>query len=212
MVKKLFWQDPYRTTCEAKVERVEGNTVELDQTIFYAFSGGQASDKGTIGDITVLEAKKEGSRIIYTLEQAPTFVAGDTVQVKIDGERRKKMMRLHTAVHLVYFVFKDKTGIDKMIGSNLDDNKGRVDYESPESIASLLPELEKAVNEIIQQDPHIDRYPDEQDPEKWHWKCGSWECPCGGTHVKSLKEVGKVALKRKNIGGGKERIEIYLVE
>ncbi|HLC90166.1 MAG TPA: alanine--tRNA ligase-related protein [Candidatus Nanoarchaeia archaeon] len=92
MTKKLFWEDPYQTECTAKVTSIDNNKVKLDQTIFYAFSGGQLSDEGTIGGIKVLEAKKEGDKediidIEYTLEQEPSFNVGDTVQVKIDAER-----------------------------------------------------------------------------------------------------------------------------
>jgi len=59
MLQKLFWNDPYAREIQAKIESVEGDCVYLDQTIFYAFSGGQESDVGTIGGIEVLEAMKE---------------------------------------------------------------------------------------------------------------------------------------------------------
>jgi alanyl-tRNA synthetase len=62
MTKKLFWEDPYMTECTAKVTSVEGRKVKLDQTIFFAFCGGQESDKGTIGGINVLTATKLGDR------------------------------------------------------------------------------------------------------------------------------------------------------
>ena len=60
MTKKLFWDDPYLTECTAKVTAINGTKVKLDQTIFYAFSGGQLSDEGTIGGLKVIEARKEG--------------------------------------------------------------------------------------------------------------------------------------------------------
>lgn len=47
-VKKFFWEDPYCTTLNAKVTSVKDNVVTLDRTIAFAFSGGQASDSGTI--------------------------------------------------------------------------------------------------------------------------------------------------------------------
>ena len=68
--KKLFWDDPYMKECEAEVLKVENDKVALDQTIFYAFSGGQASDSGTIADIPVKEAIA-GDDFVYTLEQTP---------------------------------------------------------------------------------------------------------------------------------------------
>ncbi|PIY59962.1 alanyl-tRNA editing protein, partial [Candidatus Woesearchaeota archaeon CG_4_10_14_0_8_um_filter_47_5] len=64
MTQKLFWQDPYQTECTARVTSLEntGETikVKLDQTIFFAFSGGQESDNGTIGEVPVVNAVKHG--------------------------------------------------------------------------------------------------------------------------------------------------------
>ena len=61
-VDKLFWRDPYLTSCDAIVTGVDGTRVNLDRTVAFAFSGGQASDVGTIAGRQILEAHKEGSR------------------------------------------------------------------------------------------------------------------------------------------------------
>lgn len=66
-VKKLFWVNPYQTELQTKVSSVDGNKVTLEDTIFFAFSGGQESDRGSIGGYEVLEAKKVGKEISYTL-------------------------------------------------------------------------------------------------------------------------------------------------
>ena len=66
-VKKIFWENPYLTKLEAKVTSIDNNVVTLDQTIAFAFSGGQQSDSGTIGGFQILEAKKEGKEIFYTI-------------------------------------------------------------------------------------------------------------------------------------------------
>ncbi|WP_330945602.1 alanine--tRNA ligase-related protein, partial [Streptococcus anginosus] len=66
---------------------VDGNKVELDQTIFFAESGGQESDEGTINGIPVLIAQKLGVRLIYTLESSPNFTLGDIVTTNIDWKR-----------------------------------------------------------------------------------------------------------------------------
>lgn len=210
MTTHLFWEDPYRTSCEAKVLRIEGNTVVLDQTVLFPFGGGQASDSGTIGGIAVQEAKDLKNEIIYVLEQQPPFAIGDIVTVQIDWKKRNKLMKLHAAVHLISFLFTEKTGIADSIGSNITPDKGRIDYLYPENISALLPELEQQANAIIAQDLPIKRYGDSLDPEKQWWECGKWKCLCCGTHPKSTMEIGKIRLKRANPGKGKERVEVTL--
>jgi Ser-tRNA(Ala) deacylase AlaX len=208
--KNLFWEDSYLDNCEATVVKVKDNEVVLDQTVFYAFSGGQASDIGTINDIPVKEARKAGEDILYILEEPLGVNKGNKVNVKIDLENRLKLMKLHSASHLIYFLVEKKTGLKKIIGSNVTVDKGRLDYEYPEAISPILPDVETMANELFNQDNTISIYPDQKDPKKRWWECMVWKVPCGGTHVKNTKEIGNVRLKRKNIGSGKERIEIYL--
>lgn len=211
MTKKLFYDEKYKTECEATVTSMVGPEVVLDQTIFFAFSGGQASDSGTIDDIPVKEAVASGENIAYVLEQMPTFKEGDKVIIKIDGNKRKKIMRLHSAIHIVHFLFEEKAGATKLIGSNIDENKGRLDYQYPEPISNILPEIEQKANDIFSQDITIKTYPDENDKNKRWWECKDWKVPCGGIHTNLTKEIGRIQLKRKNIGSGKERIEVYLI-
>ena len=68
-VEKLFWNDPYLTECGARVTSASGAVVTLDRTVAYAFSGGQASDAGTIGGRPILSADKIGLDIGYTLPE-----------------------------------------------------------------------------------------------------------------------------------------------
>lgn len=210
MTKKLFWEDPYIKECKAKVIEIKGNEIKLEQTCFYAFSGGQASDSGTIDGINVIEARKEGKDIVYVLESAPSFKEGYEVEVKIDWEKRYKIMKLHAAAHIVFFIFLEKTKLEKLIGSNVDETKARLDYETPEPISSILLEVEAETNKLIEKDVDIKAYFEEGTIDKRLWECAGMECPCGGTHVKKTGEIGKIKLKRKNIGSGKERIEITL--
>jgi len=149
-MRRLFWEDPYLKECTAKVESINGNEVKLSQSVFFAFSGGQESDSGTIGGIPVKEARKEADgSITYILESTPTFSPGQEVRVTIDWDKRYRIMKMHTAAHVVWFLFERKTGVKKLIGSNVTNEKSRIDYEFPESLSSILPELEKEVNELI---------------------------------------------------------------
>jgi len=210
--KNLFWEDPYMKECEAKAVSINGNEVKLDQTIFYAFAGGQQSDSGTINGINVLEARKNGEEILYTLEKEPDFKEGDTVKVVIDWDKRFRIMKLHTAAHIAWFFFERKTGINKLIGSNVTVDKSRVDYEYSESIAPLLPEVEENTNTYLAEGHKIKTYDDPTKSGRRIWECDGFKTFCGGTHVENTVEIGKIKLKRKNIGSGKERMEITLAE
>lgn len=211
MLKKLFWQDPYLKECNAIVTAIEDNKVWLDQTVFFAFSGGQASDKGTINGINVLEAVKQDDEIYYILEKEPDFKVGDNVKVEIDWDYRYKIMKLHSAAHIVYYFFIEKAGEQKVIGSNINIDKARLDFAYDESISPLLLEIQEKTMEVINQGIDIKAFEDEKNPSRRLWECGKWLMPCGGTHVKNTKEIGQIKLKRNNIGAGKERIEVTLV-
>ncbi|MBU4493292.1 MAG: alanyl-tRNA editing protein [Nanoarchaeota archaeon] len=211
MLKKLFWQDPYMKECYAKVTAIEGNKVWLDQTVFFAFSGGQASDKGAINGINVLEAVKQDDEIYYVLEKEPKFAVGDNVKVEIDWSYRHKIMKLHSAAHIVYYFFIEKAGEQKVIGSNINIDKARLDFAYNESISQMLPEIQEKTMEVINKGIDIKAFEDEKDPSRRLWECGKWLMPCGGTHVRNTKEIGQIKLKRNNIGAGKERIEVSLV-
>ncbi|MBN1503406.1 alanyl-tRNA editing protein [Candidatus Woesearchaeota archaeon] len=215
MTKKLFWKDPYLTECKAMVTSMEGNKVKLDQTIFYAFSGGQESDEGTINGIKVVNAVKQGEKeniidIEYELEKVPDFKVGDEVEVKIDKEKRDKLRRLHSAAHIVYYFVTSSLGRLRIIGSNIASEKARFDFLYNKPISDLLPMIEEQVNPFLAEGHEIITEPDEKNPDMRWWRCYEWSMPCGGTHVKNTKEIGKIRLKRKNIGADKERIEIYL--
>jgi alanyl-tRNA synthetase len=77
VTQKLFWADPYQTQLDTYITSVNGNDVMVAQTIFYAFSGGQESDAGKFNTIPVLQARKEGQNIVYTLGDGHGFKAGD---------------------------------------------------------------------------------------------------------------------------------------
>ncbi len=178
---------------------------------FFAFSGGQESDQGLFNDRPVVNARKEEGEIYYQLEPDHGLAIGDHVMMKIDWARRFRLMRLHFAAELVLeLAYRDLPGVHK-IGAHISEEKARIDFEWSESIAPELPNFERDVREIVFSDRQINCDFSDQDNEHRFWKIdGFSEVPCGGTHVRSTREVGAVSLKRKNPGKGKERIEIYL--
>jgi alanyl-tRNA synthetase len=215
MTKKLFWDDPYQTKCTAKVTNLDGNKIKLNQTIFYAFSGGQLSDEGTIGGIKVVQAQKEGEKediidIEYTLESVPNFQVGDEVEIKIDANRRDKLRRLHSAAHIVYYITIAVLGDVKINGSEIQEEKARMDFGYEDSIVEKIPIIEETTNKFIAQNHKIIMVSDEKKADLKWWTCNQWKMPCGGTHVKNTSEIGPLKLTRKNKGKGRERIEMFL--
>ena len=213
MVKKLFWKDPYLTRLDTEISMVNGERVSLKETIFYAFSGGQESDSGSIDGNCVLDAVKNGLNIDYTLPAGHGLQPGDQVTVAIDWPRRYRLMRLHFAAELILeLVYQKLDGIEK-IGAHIAEDKARLDFIWQEKISSYFPELLQQSQDLVREDRDIiSAFSDEQQQRRY------WEVPgfarvgCGGTHLKRTGEVGTLTLKRKNIGKGKERIEIYLAE
>lgn len=213
MTHKVFWDDPYQVELESTVSRVDGPCIELEETIFYAESGGQESDAGTIGGIQVIKAEKQGLSIVYTLEHEPNFQAGAVVTTQIDWARRYALMKLHFAAEVILEVVTHCFPEMTKVGAHISADKSRIDFEWHESVKPLLPELQQQAQSVI--DSHADIISDFSDTseQRRYWKVeGFAQVPCGGTHLKNTSEVGRIQLKRKNIGKGKERIEISLVE
>jgi Ser-tRNA(Ala) deacylase AlaX len=211
MTQKIFWQDPYLTRLDTRTTRVDGNDVAVAETIFYAFSGGQESDSGTLAGKPVLKARKDGKEIFYTLEDGHGLKVDDAVTMTIDWERRYRLMRLHFAAELVLeLAYQNLKGIEK-IGAHISAEKARIDFKWGESIAAAFPLLEGEANRIVSEDHPIgSAYSDEVNERRYWEVAGFARVPCGGTHLKRTGEVGGVEFRRDNIGKGKERIEIML--
>lgn len=209
MLKKLFWQDPYQTELTTHVTSVQGQQITVAETIFYAFSGGQESDTGTINGWRVLQARNEGFEIVYTLESEHGLQVGDAVTMRIDWERRYRLMRLHFAAEIILeLVYQTLPGIQK-IGAHIAEDKSRIDFEWGENLSKLFPMLhEKATALIEANHPIISAFSDEANQRRYWEIEGFARVACGGTHLRSTGEVGKLDLRRKNVGKGKERIEI----
>ncbi|WP_038180170.1 alanine--tRNA ligase-related protein [Vibrio rhizosphaerae] len=208
MTKKIFWENPYQSELTSYVTNIDGQMIELSETIFYAESGGQESDHGTIGGIEVVHAEKAGKRIFYTLKSAPSFSVGDSVITQINWPRRYALMKLHFAAELVLECFYQQLTIEK-IGAHIAADKSRIDFYYDGNIGKLAEEIEKQVQAIIDADLAIESRFSDISQERRYWKIdGFSEVPCGGTHIRRTSEVGKIKLRRKNPGRGKERVEI----
>jgi Ser-tRNA(Ala) deacylase AlaX len=226
MTRKLFWEDPYRTALTTEITAAEGNDVRLAETIFFAFSGGQESDSGTIGARRVVaarwepekasgEAAEEGEQnpgpldIVYTLDDAAGLAVGDRVEVKIDWRRRYRLMRLHFAAEIVLeLCYRRFPGIER-VGAHMAEEKARLDFLWPQSVASELPALAEEARELIAADHSITSAFSDEKAERRYWEIdGFARVDCSGTHLRRTGEIGEIGLKRKNPGKGKERIEI----
>lgn len=210
-VRKVFWEDPYLTEIEAKVTGVNNNVITLDQTIAFAFSGGQQSDSGTIGGFQIIEAKKEGKEIFYTMEENHNIEPNQNIPVVIDWVKRYRVMKLHFAAELILELVYQNYNHPEKIGANITEEKARVDFFWKGNISEIFPQLLGKVNNLIESNLDIISDFSDEENEKRYWQIeGFAKVPCGGTHLKKTGEIGGIFLKRNNLGGGKERIEIYL--
>ena len=211
MTRKLFWEDPYRRALQTRITGVSGAWVRVAETIFYALSGGQESDAGTIAGQAVLEARKDGKEITYRLAPDHGLSVGDAVAMAIDWTRRYRLMRLHFAAELVLeLVYRDFGPVEKT-GAHIAEEKARIDFAWDGSIAAIIPHLEERVRAIVAADLPIESAFSDLAAQRRYWRIeGFAQVPCGGTHLTRTSEVGAITLKRKNPGKGRERIEVVL--
>ena len=211
MTRKLFWADPYLTRLATRITAVADDEVTVAETIFYALSGGQESDHGTLGGHPVLAARKAEREIYYRLPPDHGLRPGAAVVMTIDGERRYRLMRLHFAAEIVLELACRELRLAEKIGAHIAADKARIDFAWPENVAPRLPALAAAANRIVAADhPIVSAFSDEA-AERRYWQIPDFaRVPCGGTHLRRTGEVGAVTLRRRNIGKGKERIEIQV--
>ena len=109
MTEKVFYQDSYQKTLNSEVVDVLDNGIVLSATIFYPLGGGQPGDTGRLAingrDYRVVDTRYAPDRvnIVHFLEDADLaeIHAGDPVEMEIDWQRRHRLMRMHTSMHLV---------------------------------------------------------------------------------------------------------------
>ncbi len=229
---KLFENDAYLTKFEAKIIKVikENNKIELDKTAFYAKSGGQPGDKGQIeienNKIQVLDTIKENNKIINIVDNLKYIEENNSIIGKINWDLRYKHMRMHTALHLLCSII--PLGVT---GGQIGYEKSRLDFNDPdkqinkeeleEKINLLVEENHTVTSEIIESSilekkPELIRTmsvkPPQTDGKIRLIRIGDVDLqPCGGTHVKSTMEIGKIQIgKIENKGKMNRRVNLIL--
>ena len=213
MAELLFRDDPYLRDCEATVIAVHEGGVELDRTVFYPLGGGQAGDTGRLGQWRVVNTIKgsSGDSVIHVLEPGATPIPGTRLRIEIDWERRHRLMRFHTALHLLGSVVKAP-----VTGGRIAEDKAHLDFDiEMEKLAKE--EIEERLNALASSnletrvswitDAGLDARPDlvrtmSVAPPRGEGRVRLLEIPgvdlqaCGGTHVRATGEIGKLVVQR----------------
>jgi len=219
------------TEFEARVVETADDYVILDGTHFYPGGGGQPADRGTLswsgGEAAVVDARKNHGDVRHYVEDVTGGPpeAGTTVTGRIDAERRDRLTRLHTAQHVVSRVVLDEYGA-ATVGNGLAVDGGWVEFEGADT--GNVAEIERLTNAAIERDlavhkaerpraavedtvpdgrAQIDLIPDHVDPMRVVDIEDFDVCPCGGTHVDGLGEIGTVRVTGSSTADGVERIE-----
>jgi misacylated tRNA(Ala) deacylase len=209
----LFREDPYLRACEATVVSVHEGAVELDRTVFYPLGGGQAGDTGKLGNWRVVDTRKgaTGDAVLHILEPGSSPAVGQKLEAAIDWERRHRLMRYHTALHLLGSIVKAP-----VTGGRINDDKAHLDFDI-EMEKLVKDQIEAQLNELISAghstlprwiaDAELDAHPElvrtmSVAPPRGEGRVRLLEIPgvdlqaCGGTHVKNTAEIGKLVVAR----------------
>lgn len=230
-VTALFREDFYLSTCEASVTGIlEDGGIELDQTCFYATSGGQPGDSGFLErsdgsriDIAVARHGATKDVIIHMpAEGQPAPVVGEKLVLHIDWPRRYRLMRMHTACHLLSVVCPFP-----ITGAAVGEDESRVDFDMSETIdkdevtaalKKLIDEnhpvyLQWITDEELASNPGIVKSKNVRPPiglGRVSLVCIGENSaidsqPCGGTHVSETQEVGTIHIAKIEKKGKENR-------
>jgi misacylated tRNA(Ala) deacylase len=226
----LFRDDSYLKECQTRVLAItEQGGIVLDRTVFYATSGGQPGDSGTltaadgvqipIGTAIFTDAAK--SEIAHVpAAGAAALKAGDSVTATIDWDKRYARMRMHTALHLLSAVLPYA-----VTGGSVGDSEGRLDFDIPDAgldkdaITAKVAEMitsNAAVtsrwisDEELAANPGLVKTMSVQPPKgtgrvRLIEIAGLDLQPCGGTHVRGTQEIGAVRVTQIEKKGKQNR-------
>lgn len=228
MAALLFRDDPYLRSCEATVVAVHGDTVELDRTVFYPLGGGQAGDTGRLGPWRVLDTRKGGTvdSVLHVLEPGAAPAVGSKVEAQLDWERRHRLMRLHSALHLLGAVVKAP-----VTGGRIGEDKAHLDFDIDMS-RLVASEIEAQLGDLVSRavdtrvrwitDVELDAHPElvktmSVAPPRGEGRVRLLEIPgidlqaCGGTHVANTAEIGGLRVVRiRSEGKRNKRVTLDL--
>ena len=213
-MEEIFRQDAYAKTCTATVTGVDERGIRLDRTIFYPTGGGQPGDTGRLlrGDLRAIAIRDtvkgvSPGEIVHVPAEPTDLAVGETVTLEIDWERRHKLMRMHTCLHLLSAVLPYP-----VTGGQVAADKGRLDFDIPEA-ALDKDAIAAQVNALITEDlPVTSRWITDEElaakpelvktmsvkPPSGQGQVRLIEIPgrdlqpCGGTHVARTGEIGRV--------------------
>ena len=233
----LFRDDSYLKDCDATVVAIEPNGgIVLDRTVFYAASGGQPADRGTL--VSKAGAAIPIANVIFTdpgktiiahgpAPGAPPVAVGDTVRAEIDWPIRHARMRMHTALHLLSAVLPYP-----VTGGSVGEAESRLDFDIPDAgldkdaITAKLAEMiatDAAVSSRWIADAELEAKPNLIKTMSVKPPMGTGRVrlieiagldlqPCGGTHVRSTAEIGAVRVTQvEKKGKLNRRVRLALV-
>jgi len=234
MTEELFREDAYARRCEAVVTAVDARGIALDRTVFYPLGGGQPGDRGRLiledgAVIAIIDTRRDresGAHLHVAEGDVPALAPGMRVTLEIDWEVRYQRMRMHSCLHLLCAV------VDGAVtGGQIGDGVGRLDFDIPEGGLDKAI-IEAELNRLIAEDHAIQcrwitdaelaarpelvrtmsvRPPTGQGRVRLIEIAGLDLQPCGGTHVRSTAEIGRVAVtKIENKGRRNRRIRLAL--
>lgn len=230
MTEFVYRDDSYLKTLPATVTEItpEGGVV-LDRTILYAASGGQPNDTGrlvaadgrSVAIVNVVHPDGDKARIVHVpADGIAPLAAGEMVTVELDWDRRYRLMRMHTALHLLSVVFPFP-----VTGGSIGEDKGRLDFDMPE-VPDNLPDLEAQLNQMVAaahpvthewiSDDEMAANPGLIKTMKVKPPMGQGRVrlvrignidlqPCGGTHVAITTEIGPLKLGKIEKKGAQNR-------
>jgi misacylated tRNA(Ala) deacylase len=231
MTDNLFREDSYLRECDAVVVATDDDAIVLDRTVFYPMGGGQPGDTGALawegGSVAIIDTRYgEGNDICHVVAAGAAKPAvGTSVTASLDWDRRYLHMRMHTALHLLGSVL--QYGVT---GGNISATKSRLDFDMEDTIdkdqvntkLQALVEANHPVSCRWITDAELEAQPDlvrtmSVQPPKGAGTVRLLEIegvdlqPCGGTHLRSTGEVGRVHVgKVEKKGRHNRRVSIVL--